>query len=303
MKRCVVVLAFLLAGLAPLRAADPLTVDWAGQIDSWTSTMVDQHINVFGVEGLNMLHSIAVILLVYMLVVGLISQHFPAEKLVQFILVYLFAYSLLQFYDSPLPRSGRSFHQLFADESRWISATLDLRTLDDLTENLKTLMQSMQHPGPLNIPGIIVYYGMAGDMSVIWFLSFGITAVGYVGTGCFSLVGPLCIPFLVWDSMSFIFWGWLRLMLGYAFIRAFASCILYVYAHVLMYFFNNVIANNFTLGHLAGIIWPFTALNLCFLFALAGSCIGMALGLFAAPGSLSSPFAGAARAISARIFS
>ena len=46
------------------------------------------------------------------------------------------------------------------------------------------------------------------------------------------ILGPIFIPFLVFDPLSFLFWGWFRAMLTYSFYAVIAGAVLRVFSAV-----------------------------------------------------------------------
>ena len=54
-----------------------------------------------------------------------------------------------------------------------------------------------------------------------FFSAVVIVIVGYgaIPSAVVGLIGPVFIPFLVFDKLDFLFWGWLRAFIGFAFTR------------------------------------------------------------------------------------
>ena len=46
-----------------------------------------------------------------------------------------------------------------------------------------------------------------------------------VGGGGHRILGPLFIPFLLVDKLSFLFWGWLRAFIGFSFYKVVAAAV------------------------------------------------------------------------------
>jgi type IV secretory pathway VirB6-like protein len=47
------------------------------------------------------------------------------------------------------------------------------------------------------------------------------------------LLGPIFIPFLVFDKLDWLFWGWLKAYLGFSFYKVIAAATMNVLSHVL----------------------------------------------------------------------
>ncbi len=59
----------------------------------------------------------------------------------------------------------------------------------------------------------VLIAGLSALISVI--IAYGAVASSIVG-----LLGPIFIPFLVFDKLDFLFWGWLRAFLGFSFLQS-----------------------------------------------------------------------------------
>ena len=51
------------------------------------------------------------------------------------------------------------------------------------------------------------------------------------------MLGPIFIPFLVFDKLEFLFWGWLRAFLGFSFYKVVAAGTLSVLAQLLAHYY------------------------------------------------------------------
>ena len=60
-----------------------------------------------------------------------------------------------------------------------------------------------------------------------------IVAYGAIASAVVGLLGPVFIPFLVFDKLEFLFWGWLRAFIGFCFYKVLAAAVLSILAHLL----------------------------------------------------------------------
>jgi len=60
-----------------------------------------------------------------------------------------------------------------------------------------------------------------------------IVAYGAIAATIIGLLGPIFIPFLVFDKLDWLFWGWLKAYLGFSFYKVVAAATLNVLSHVL----------------------------------------------------------------------
>ncbi len=92
--------------------------------------------------------------------------------------------------------------------------------------------------------------------------------MSFVAVGIGSLLGPLFIPWLIVPRLNCLFWNWIQFMLQYSFYRVVASALVYVWANVLVTFFDSSIHSDYTLAHFLTLIVPFGMLNIGLFFSI-----------------------------------
>ena len=61
-----------------------------------------------------------------------------------------------------------------------------------------------------------------------------IIAYGAIGATIIGLLGPVFIPWMVFDKTDFLFWGWLKAFLGFEFYKVVAAATMSVMSHLLI---------------------------------------------------------------------
>ena len=61
-----------------------------------------------------------------------------------------------------------------------------------------------------------------------------IIAYGAIGATVIGLLGPVFIPWMVFDKTDFLFWGWLKAFLGFEFYKVVAAATLSIVSHLLI---------------------------------------------------------------------
>ena len=61
-------------------------------------------------------------------------------------------------------------------------------------------------------------------------------AFGWIATAIAVLVGPIFIPFFIVPQLDWLFWGWLKAFLQYAFYRVIAQAFVFVFGNLLLHF-------------------------------------------------------------------
>ena len=97
-------------------------------------------------------------------------------------------------------------------------------------------------PGPIHErPGIakammnpyfaIVYVVIQVMIAALSAIVSAIIAYGAIGSAVIGLLGPLFIPFLVFQKLEFLFWGWLRAFIGFCFYKVLAAAVFSILGH------------------------------------------------------------------------
>jgi type IV secretory pathway VirB6-like protein len=71
-------------------------------------------------------------------------------------------------------------------------------------------------------------------LSILTALIGVIIAYGAIGATVIGLLGPVFIPWMVFDKTDFLFWGWLRAFLGFEFYKVVAAATMSVMSHLLI---------------------------------------------------------------------
>src|ERR1700674_3272909 len=79
----------------------------------------------------------------------------------------------------------------------------------------------------------IVYFVVQFLLSLLAAIFSAIVAYGSIAATIIGLLGPIFIPFLVFDKLDWLFWGWLKAYLGFSFYKVVAAATLNVLSHVL----------------------------------------------------------------------
>ena len=86
---------------------------------------------------------------------GLGDQMFDFAKLLLFI---SFGYSLIAFYESPMPGIGVSFSNLITDQTGYFQSVLEARAFDNIYRHLDTLSEHFMQPDPWSILANLIYW-------------------------------------------------------------------------------------------------------------------------------------------------
>jgi TrbL/VirB6 plasmid conjugal transfer protein len=145
---------------------------------------------------------------------------------------------MIRFYRTPIPGIGISFTQLLTDQPIFLARDLEVTQVQGLSDRLNELYLSLEQPGLLNVSAIAGYLLVTLAVTAARVALVAVIAFGLVATGVAVLVGPLFIPFFIVPALDWIFWGWLKSVLQYAFYQVIAQAFVFVFGSFLIHFLD-----------------------------------------------------------------
>jgi TrbL/VirB6 plasmid conjugal transfer protein len=107
-----------------------------------------------------------------------------------------------------------------------------------LSDRLNELYLSLEQPSVFNVSAIVGYFLVALAVTAARVVLLAVIAFGLVATGVAVLVGPVFIPFFVVPQLDWLFWGWVKSLLQYAFYQAIAQAFVFVFGSFLISFLD-----------------------------------------------------------------
>jgi type IV secretory pathway VirB6-like protein len=252
-----------------------------------TTDLLTAHSNVFSTLGLNLFKGFALILIAWtgcQIALGSATgAGLRFDKFAGLLMSIAFAYAMLVFYDNPLPGVGLSFHSLITDQGANLAGQIEARSTEDVGTKLAKVYDQMQQPsGPsiLDVMQVIRYYGIVIVLSLAQAAVLAVISFGFVAVGVCVLVGPVFIPFFIVPHMEWMFCGWFKTLVQYAFYPVIGNAFVYVYGKLFLNFFQ-VHPPPYDASTIAGLF-----LHLAFM------CIAFVWGVMKVPSLVSSIFSG-----------
>jgi type IV secretory pathway VirB6-like protein len=172
------------------------------------------------------------------------SHAFRISKFVEFVLIASFAYTLIEFYDSAIPAVGYSFKDFITLGANSLANMIGQDSINQMNQTI-TDMQSQLGSGILKAV-MSEYYAIVMVLVQLLLGVFSATiaaivAYGAIGAAVAALLGPIFIPFLLVEKLSFLFWGWLRAFIGFSFYKVVAAAVLAILGHLYTLFYTSLI--------------------------------------------------------------
>jgi len=170
---------------------------------------------------------------------------FNMGKFLNFFLLITFAYTMVKFYDSSIPGVGYSLRGFINGGAQYLVSVIGT---DSVTSIQNTLNQAQSSSGPgitkalMNPYYAIVYVIIQVLIAILSAVVSAIIAYGAIASATIGLLGPVFIPFLVFNKLEFLFWGWLRAFMGFCFYKVLAAAVFSILAHVLAEYYTQLVA-------------------------------------------------------------
>jgi type IV secretory pathway VirB6-like protein len=161
---------------------------------------------------------------------------FNIGKFISLYMLLTFAYVMVNYYDSSIPGLGFSIKG-FIDGGT--ANLVNVIGADGTTTMLNEIHAASAKTGPSMLNSVmspyysIVYFVVQFLLSLLAAVVSAILAYGAIAATIIGLLGPIFIPFLVFNKLDWLFWGWLKAYLGFSFYKVVAAATMNVLSHVL----------------------------------------------------------------------
>ena len=91
----------------------------------------------------------------------------------------------------------------------------------------------MDSPGWGDFLGTAIYVVVIVLLSAAQAVAFVVIAYGFIATAVCVLVGPIFVPFFIVPKMEWLFWGWFRCFIQYAFYQVVASAVVFIIGNLI----------------------------------------------------------------------
>jgi TrbL/VirB6 plasmid conjugal transfer protein len=219
----------------------PNYYDWAFKA---ITDMLTANTGIFVGMGANLFRAFATIMLAWFGVkIALGAGEFYAgmqfSKFASLVLAISFGFAMITYYASPIPGIGTDFHHLIIDQAQFLSNTISKNMIDTITNRISAFEGTVEPPGAtLEFWAYFDYWTIILLLSLAQAIAMVIVAFGIIATAVCVLVGPIFIPFFIVPQLDWLFWGWLRSFIQYAFYQVIAAAVIYIIGNILTGFMN-----------------------------------------------------------------
>jgi len=256
----------------------PLTpgIDWLSQITDQVDALVTNHGDQLVDIGTTELSFLAILTLVGIvvrwqishMVIGFRPVNYTIGDLLAFFINLAACSLLLHYYNVPIPGADLSIHQIFPAFAKSVTNILDQSLIDGFLDRVRQAAAGTQAPSAFNLTGAIVYATVLWNVALMDLIMFAVNAFGFIALGMFVLFGPLIIPLFITRNFKQKFWFWVDGLLTFSMFRAVSAAVSFIYLNVMIGFFDNAVAGDYSLGHWLALIPTLVLLNGGFLWSM-----------------------------------
>ena len=203
------------------------------------NNLLTRNLGFFDAMGQNLFRSFATILVVWYGVKSALSsaggRHFlHFDNFASLLLTISFGFAMVNYYSTPIPGIGTSFHNLVTDESQFLANKIDQAELQTVVERVADFESRIDSPGVADFLGTLIYAVVIILLAAAQGIAIVVIAYGFIATAVCVLVGPLFVPFFIVPKLEWIFWGWLRCFIQYSFYQVIAAAVVYVIGNLVL---------------------------------------------------------------------
>jgi len=203
------------------------------------NNLLTQNLGFFDAMGQNLFRMFATILVAWYGVKSALSaasgRHFlHFDNFASLILTISFGFGMVNYYSNPIPGIGTSFHNLITDESQFLANRITQQQLQVVVDGVSDFESRLNSPTFGDILGTAIYVVVIILLAAAQAIAIVVIAFGFIATAVCVLVGPIFIPFFIVPKLEWLFWGWFKCFIQYAFYQVIAAAVVFVIANLIV---------------------------------------------------------------------
>ena len=216
-----------------------MQTDYLQYIFQAINNLLTQNLGFFDAMGQNLFRAFATILIVWYGVKSALSSAsgknpFHFDNFASLLLTISFGFAMTNYYSTPIPGIGTGFHNLVTNEAQFLSSRIDQAQLQTVISSVADFESRMDSPTWGDILGTAIYVVVTILLAAAQAIALVVIAYGFIATAVCVLVGPVFIPFFIVPKMEWLFWGWFRCFIQYAFYQVVASAVVFIIGNLMV---------------------------------------------------------------------
>jgi hypothetical protein len=203
------------------------------------NNLLTQNLCFFDAMGQNLFRMFATILVAWYGLKSALAaaggkHYFHFDDFASLLLTISFGFAMVNYYSTPIPGIGSSFHHLITDEAQFLANRINQAELQTIVNRIGEFEARIDSPGVTDFLGIIIYAVVIILLAAAQAVSIVVIAYGFIATAVCVLVGPVFVPFFIVPKLEWLFWGWLRSFIQYAFYEVIAAAVVYIVGNLII---------------------------------------------------------------------
>jgi hypothetical protein len=203
------------------------------------NNLLTQNLGFFDAMGQNLFRMFATILIAWYGVKSALSaaggKHpFHFDNFASLLLTISFGFAMINYYRTPIPGIGTSFHNLVTDEAQFLSSRIDQAQLQTVVTEIADFEMRLDSPTWGDFLGTAIFVVVTILLATAQAVAIVVIGYGFIATAVCVLVGPVFVPFFIVPKMEWLFWGWFRCFMQYAFYQVIAAAVVYVIGNLIL---------------------------------------------------------------------
>jgi len=184
-----------------------MQTDFLQYIFQAINNLLTQNLGFFDTMGQNLFRSFATILVAWFGIKSALASasgrpSFQFDHFASLLLTISFGFAMVNYYSTPIPGVGVSFHNLVTNEAQFLSTQIDQAQLQTVVTQVANFEARMDSPGWGDILGTAIYVIVTILLAAAQAIAIVVIAYGFIATAVCVLVGPVSF-----HSSSFQRWS------------------------------------------------------------------------------------------------
>ena len=180
------------------------------------------------------------------------SGNIQPWELVRVVIGLWIPWVMLQFYTTTIPGMAFTFPGMIAAGGNWLHELLIGDAVYSMQTELGNLIRSLAanqaaqaqqgntfglltggiHAAITAVAGFVMFMFVVLMLLLLAAVTYAQVIWAQIALAILIILGPIFIPFLVFEPLSFLFWGWFRAMITYSLYAVIAGAVLRVFSAV-----------------------------------------------------------------------
>src|SRR6266852_2349866 len=201
--------------------------------------LLTQNLGFFDAMGQNLYRMFATILVAWYGIKSALSsasgKHaFHFDNFASLLLTISFGFAMVNYYSTPIPGIGVSFHNLITNEAQFLSSKIDQAQLQTVVTQIADFEMRLDSPTWGDFLGTAIFVVVTILLATAQAVAIVVIAYGFIATAVCVLVGPVFVPFFIVPKMEWLFCGWFRCFIQYAFYQVIAAAVVFIIGNLML---------------------------------------------------------------------